>query len=63
MPSHTQARIVLRRANGVGCPRLANHQTGSLQRAPAMGLDNGPVHLGVHPEVICDEKYFSVAHV
>ncbi len=63
MPSHAQARIVPRRANGVRCPSLANHQTGPVQDTAGMGLDDGPVHLRVHPEIICDEKYFSVAHV
>ncbi len=63
MPSHAQTRIVPCHANGVGRPRLANHQTGPMQHAPAMGLDNGPVHLRGHPKIICDEKYFSVAHV
>jgi hypothetical protein len=28
-----------------------------------MGLDDGPVYLRGHPEIISDENYFSVAHV
>jgi hypothetical protein len=63
MPSHPQARVSLRHKDGVGCPRLAKHQTGPVQHAAEMGLDDGPVHLRVHPEIICDEKHFSVAHV
>ena len=52
-----------RRTNRVRCPRLANHQTGPVQDAAGVGLDNGPVHRRVHPEIICDEKHFSVAYV
>jgi hypothetical protein len=63
VPSHAQTRVVLRRANGVGSPRLANHQTGPMQHPVTMGLDDGPVHLRRHPEIVCDEKHFSVAHV
>jgi hypothetical protein len=63
VPSHAQARIVLCRANGVGRPRLADHQTGPMQHAPAMGLDDGPIHLPGHPQIVCDENYFSVAHI
>jgi len=62
MPTHLEAWVLLRPTDCVSRPRLAGHQTGSVQHAVEMSLDDGLVHLRVHPEIIGNEKHFSVAH-
>jgi hypothetical protein len=63
MPANLQTWIVPRQADGILGGRLAHHQTGAVQHAVTLGVNDGAVGLRAHPKIIRNEKHFSAVHV
>jgi hypothetical protein len=62
MPADLEVRDVTDPVDGVFRVGLAHHQAGAPERAPVMGVDDGPVDLRAHSKIVSNEKHFSVIH-